>query len=61
MDNFPMTVFSATFANEKPHFLQLRDVSLESMKFNVQLLRQFTCRNSRICLDFKQYNLMNIS
>ena len=43
-----MPFLAATLANEKSHFLQLGDVSLEGAEFNVQLLRQFTCRYSRV-------------
>ena len=47
-NNHPMPFLAATLANEKSHFLQLGNVSLEGAEFNVQLLRQFTCRYSRV-------------
>ena len=46
--NFPITIFSTIFADNNPHCLKLRDMSLECSELYASLLRHFTGRNRRV-------------
>ena len=46
--DFPITIFSTIFADNTPHCLKLRDMSLECSELYASLLRHFTGRNRRV-------------
>ena len=58
--DFPITIFSTIFADNTPHCLKLRDMSLECSELYASLLRHFTGRNRRIELHFFYNNILNI-
>jgi len=58
--DLPITIFSTIFADNNPHCLKLRDMSLESSELYASLLRHFAGRNRWVKQHLFYNNLLNI-
>ena len=58
--DLPITIFSTIFADNNPHCLKLRDMSLESTELYASLLRHFAGRNRWVKQHLFYNNLLNI-